>query len=297
MASLEACLDDWGPKAIVFLEQRRLDPFNVALQMPEDFIFTQIDRGANILASYATGECIKPLREDGDTLRKIGFADVPITPLMQKVLREFYLDDEARIRRLTETWSGNPNAIYDGFIAWFDVRGVLAAELLRHRAFLSEQRELMTFMAAHPRRSPLDYHQQWFSEGKSGDATGQYIKFQWASAWGRAQSFSEVAKRLSPQAWQDAYETVLGTTHTPKLYHEMLSYLHELAFLSFEAAPDMTRRLLGGVLYTTLLDDEHATCLKSPVAVALEGDLQSSNPFFSDDFVRSYGNIGHQRFS
>ncbi len=285
MTGLEACLDDWGPKAIVFLEQRRLDISNESLQMPEDLVFAQIDRSADLLASYATGERIKELREDGDALRNIGFVDVPVTPLMERVFAEFYGNNEERIHAQTKTWTSGPNAIYDGFIEWFDLRRVLSAELLRHRKLLSEQRELMQFMKTHPGLTVLDYHQQWFAEGRAGDATGQYIAFQWARAWNLVQSFSGTAKRLSPESWKKVYTTVLGTTHTPKLYLEMLPYLHELASLSFETAPDVSRRLLGGVLYTTILDEEKADCLKHPVAAALEQDLQRSNPFLTRDFV------------
>src|SRR3989338_5498449 len=267
MVGLEACLDDWGPKAIVFLEQRRLDPFNESLQMPEDFVFAQIDRSAAFLASYATGERIKDLREDGDALRKIGFIDIPVTPLMERVFAEFYGNNLERIQAHVRAWNDGPNAIYDGFIEWFDLRSVLSSELLRHRTFLGEQRELMQFMKTHPGLTALDYHQQWFAEGRSGDATGQYVKFQWALAWNAAHSFTGSAKRFSPHLWQEMYKTVLGTTHTPKLYLDMLPYLHELASLCFDAAPDVSRRLLGGVLYSTILDEEKADCLKRPVAV------------------------------
>ncbi|MFA6889265.1 MAG: hypothetical protein WC254_07260 [Candidatus Woesearchaeota archaeon] len=292
--SLDVCLDDWGPDAIRFLERRRFSPFATEEDEKEKSIFARIDEEKEILTLFATREDIRFLRENGDILRQLGCMDMPVTPTMNRALETIYRNDNERIQAVTEGWKGGINATYDGFMMWFDERSVLIRQLFRHRRLLPEQRELMRFMQDEVSDKPLTSLYHWISSRRTEeilppeDIAKEYLKFQWAQVWQRVNAPFEATRPtlLTARAWQETYETVINATYTSKLYYDLIDYFWEMAALTFEAAPDSSRKFLGGALYTTILDGEKASCLKPLVAAELSDIVRINDIFKSEDFIR-----------
>ena len=277
----------WRSITLDFLRRRRYAPFDSSVDVYEAHFFASIDERADSFARLPSGKDLG-LMGIVHTLRNVGSYDPPLEFALPHLW--ILYEDEAKVREVAGRWgNGGEMDFLADIVHYIERQSVSHYELLRHRRLLPEQRKLCSFLEKEDSKSGLFKLLGTFWERAFGKISGNeyHIKLAWARSW-REVSVDTADGFLSEEQWDEAYGVVLGTMGTPALYDVTKDFIWELAELNYHHAPDKVRRLLGGTLFTTILDIEDAEDIKEEVALSL-------SPLVADDdlFTPQYFNRFH----